>query len=145
MVFILQMVLLIVPQKYVYDIWAKEKLEIGDDDVLETVKQDAIGKDLTLIKSGAHMFIVSAGDTKISETITFLDSNNLQYKQSQYEFTLEGAGPHWEERKNLQEATFPYEFTKNKRDGIFLTFNNVTYTVNVDYNDNTIANIVKPN
>lgn len=116
----------------------------GDDDVLETVKQDALGKEFTLIKSGGHMSIVNAGDTKISETITFLDSNNLQYKQSEYEFTWEGAGPHWEEREILQESTFSYEFTENKRDEIFLTFNNIRYTVNVDYNDNTIADVVKP-
>ena len=116
----------------------------GDDDVLETVKQDALGKEFTLIKSGGHMSIVNAEDTKISETITFLDSNNLQYKQSEYEFTWEGAGPHWEEREILQESTFSYVFTKNKRDEIFLTFNNIRYTVNVDYNDNTIADVVKP-
>ena len=116
----------------------------GDEDVLETVKKDAVGNTFTIIKPNGHMSIVNSGDTKISKEIEFLDSSTLRYRQVQYVFTWEGAGPHWEEQEVLEEEVYSYEFTQNKRDEIFLTFDGVRYTVNVDYNDNTISDIVAP-
>lgn len=90
------------------------------------------------------MSIVNSEDTKISKEIEFLDSSTLRYRQIQYIFTWEEAGPHWEEQEILEEVVYSYEFTQNKRDEIFLTFNGVRYTINVDYNDNTISDIVAP-
>lgn len=116
----------------------------GDEDVLETVKKDAISKTFTIVKPNARMRNLNGGDTKISQEIEFLDSCMLRYKQVKYMFTWKGAGPHWEEQETLEQEIYSYQFTQNKRDEIFLTFNDITYTVKIDYNDNTIADIVAP-
>lgn len=52
------------------------------------------------------MSIVNSGDTKISKEIEFLDSSTLGYRQIQYVFTWEGAGPHWEEQEILEEEVY---------------------------------------
>ncbi len=116
----------------------------GDQGIYETVKKDAIGKTFDIIEQNNRMPVVDVGDTKFSKKIEFLDASTLRYRKVKSIFTMEGAGPHWKEQEILEEEIYDYEFTQNKRDEIFLIFNGITYIVKIDYDDNSISDIVAP-
>lgn len=117
--------------------------EYADKELLESVKEDALGQSFEIYNLHKNK---NGSSREIQTHITFLDASTLYLKESKFtpvcKENCDGmVFEDWEEESMIQEAYYSYEFTKTKKEEVILSFNNGKYNVEINYNNNTISSI----